>query len=207
MNTYILPIEPGLAHAHLIDLMAAAQTAHAAVQFDIRYAGTNNFTGTAIYDAPRAFIMADAAAALLRAAQHLSGLGYGLRVFDAYRPWHVTVYFWTHFPADHLYLANPNHGSRHNRGCAVDLTLYDLATGAEVRMPSAYDEFNEKAHLHYAGGNASEREARELLQQAMLSEGFSSHPHEWWHFDYQNWQRYAVRDDSFAMLDLLLLSE
>lgn len=204
MHTHNIPIESDLERAQLVDLIAVAQAANVAMQFDIRYASTDNFTGLAVYDAPRAFIRVDAAAALLRATQHLSSFGYGLRVFDAYRPWHVTLYFWVNFPNDRLYLANPSHGSRHNRGCAIDLTLYELATGEEVRMPSAYDEFNEKAHLHYAGGSASEREARELLQTAMLAEGFSSHPHEWWHFDYQNWQRCAVLDDSFAMLDALL---
>ena len=200
MTHYTPPHEPHLAPAPLIDLMALVETTHAPITFDIKYACTDNFTGQVIYPQARAFLMDAAAQALLLVAADLRAQGYGLRVFDAYRPWHITAYFWEHFPNDHLYLANPNEGSRHNRGCAIDLSMYDLNTGEEVEMPSAYDEFNEKSHLNYAGGTPAQNAMRERLQRAMHAHGFTSHPHEWWHFDYANWQDYGVRDDEFEQL-------
>lgn len=203
-NLYIFPYESELHNAPLIDLMALSIQEQAPVTFDIRYASENNFTGKKIYDSPRAFLMAEAALSLIKTAQNLKQKGYGLRIFDAYRPWHVTAYFWTYYPESHLYLADPNQGSRHNRGCAVDLTLYDLATNRDVQMPSHYDEFNEKAHLNYAGGTDAERQARSILQSTMLDAGFTAHTHEWWHFDYIGWEKYRVRDDDFETLDQLL---
>ncbi|MFN2376144.1 MAG: M15 family metallopeptidase, partial [Candidatus Binatia bacterium] len=97
-------------------------------------------------------------------------------------------------PMHRAYLADPLQGSRHNRGCAVDLTLFDLSTGAEVRMPSGYDDFSERAHPHYTGGEASERAARDLLRSIMEAEGFSVYQNEWWHFDYAGWEDYPVLD-------------
>ncbi|MGL4768085.1 MAG: M15 family metallopeptidase [Formosimonas sp.] len=193
MNTHLQP-------ARLIDLMQLAAQQHAHLTFDIKYASCDNFTGRQIYAQPCAFLHDAAAQALLQAAADLAAQGYGLRIFDAYRPWRVTDYFWQHFPASHLYLADPAHGSRHNRGCAVDLTLYDVHTGQEVAMPSAYDEFNEKSHLDYMGGTAEQNAARATLQAAMLAHEFTAHPHEWWHFDYKDWQHFAVRDDAFEDL-------
>lgn len=200
MTHYTPPHEPHLAPAPLIDLMALVEITHAPITFDIKYASTDNFTGQVIYPQARAFLMDAAAQALLRVAADLRAQGYGLRVFDAYRPWHITAYFWQHFPNDHLYLADPNEGSRHNRGCAVDLSLYDLKTGEEVEMPSAYDEFNEKSHLNYADGTPAQNAMRERLQRTMHAHAFTSHPHEWWHFDYAGWQNYGVRDDEFEQL-------
>lgn len=197
MNTHAMPHEPHLAIAPLLDLMELAEQNAASMTFDIKYASTDNFTGQVIYPQPRAFLMAKAAAALLKTCDDLALQGYGLRVFDAYRPWHVTAYFWDGFPADRLYLANPDEGSRHNRGCAIDLTLYDLNTGVEVAMPSAYDEFNEKAHLSYMGGTAAQNAARQLLSESMQRHGFSTHPHEWWHFDFEGWADYRVLDVAF----------
>ena len=201
MTTYTRPHEPKLMPAQLIDLMTFSLEHAANITFDIKYASTDNFTGQVIYPQARAFIMRDAAQALLAVTADLRAHGFGLRVFDAYRPWHITAYFWEHFPNDHLYLADPNEGSRHNRGCAIDLSLYDLKTGTEIEMPSAYDEFNEKSHLNYAGGTETQNAMRALLQTTMLAHGFSAHPHEWWHFDYAGWQNYCVRDDEFTALE------
>lgn len=199
--SYTLPFDPALKPVDLVDLMALSNQRFAAIDYDVRYATENNFTGKQVYPVARLFVARDAAEALMDAAAELSHThGLGLRLFDAYRPWHVTVYFWDHFPNDHLYLADPNEGSRHNRGLAVDLTLYNLATGQEIAMPSEYDEFNEKAHLAYTGGTNEQNTARDILQQLMLKHGFTSHPYEWWHFDYKNWQDHAVLDISFAEL-------
>lgn len=195
-----MPHEPDLIRAPLVDLFAFAALNHANITFDIKYASLDNFTGEVVYPQARAFLMADAAVALVKVAHDLKPRGYGLRVFDAYRPWHVTAYFWDNYPADRLYLANPDEGSRHNRGCAIDLSLYDLNTGLEVDMPSAYDEFNEKSHLNYMGSTPAQNAARAVLSQTMQAHGFTTHPHEWWHFDFMGWASYAVRDDGFEVL-------
>lgn len=166
------------------------------LQFDIRYAGTNNFMGKALYPVARALLQRPAAEALMRAHDRLRKQGYGLLVFDAYRPWSVTREMWDQHPHYRDYLADPLKGSRHNRGCAVDLTLYDLQSGKQVDMPSAYDEFTERAHPDYSGGSTEARQARDLLRAAMESEGFKVYENEWWHFDYQDWQNYPVMNSA-----------
>jgi len=163
-----------------------------ALKLDIRYATTNNFMATAMYPVARALLQRPAAAALQRAHERLRARGYGLVVLDAYRPWQVTRTMWDSHPRDRAYLADPLRGSRHNRGAAVDVTLFDLQTGREVEMPSAYDDFSERAHPDYAGGTPAQREARDLLRAAMEAEGFSVYANEWWHFDYRDWQSYPV---------------
>ncbi|HEV2765813.1 MAG TPA: M15 family metallopeptidase, partial [Pyrinomonadaceae bacterium] len=140
--------------------------------------------------------------ALSRVRRALRKRGYGLLVFDAYRPWHVTKLFWDLTPADKKqFVADPSKGSRHNRGCAVDLTLYDLRTGLEVPMPSAYDDFTERAHVNYSGGAPAERAARDQLRAAMEAEGFQVYEPEWWHFDFQDWRQYPILNLSFEEID------
>jgi D-alanyl-D-alanine dipeptidase len=95
-------------------------------------------------------------------------------------------------PEQRNFVADPAKGSRHNRGCAVDLTLYELATGRAVEMPSVYDEFSERSHPDYAGGTAEQRRLRDLLRSAMEARGFTVYEHEWWHFDHEDWQKYPV---------------
>ena len=125
------------------------------IKLEIRYATTNNFLGTQIYDEPRAFMQRPAAEALVRAHHALKSLGYGLLIHDAYRPWYVTKIFWDATPSAKKWLvANPAEGSKHNRGSAVDLTLYDLKTGKPVEMVSTYDESTERAYAEYPGGTS-----------------------------------------------------
>jgi D-alanyl-D-alanine dipeptidase len=171
------------------------------IYLDVRYATTDNFLGTVFYSQPRAFLQRPAAEALVRAHLWLGELGYGLLVFDAYRPWHVTKMFWDATP-EHLkdFVADPSLGSRHNRGCAVDLTLYDLATGEEVEMPGGYDEFSPRASPDYPGGTARQRWHRELLRQAMEAQGFAVYAGEWWHFDHADWRRYRLGNATFEEL-------
>jgi len=183
----------GSRRAELVDLA----TVDPGIRLDLRYASADNFTGRVIYPSARAFLQRPAAEALRRANERARAEGYGLLVLDAYRPWSVTRLFWDGFPMHRAYLADPLQGSRHNRGCAVDLTLFDLATGAEVRMPSGYDDFSERAHPHYAGGEASERAARDLLRRLMEAEGFTVYENEWWHFDHAGWEDYPVLDLPF----------
>lgn len=171
------------------------------IKLDIRYATTNNFLSTPMYSQARAFLQRPAAEALVRASRALRPKGYGLLVHDAYRPWYVTKMFWDATPADKkIFVANPADGSRHNRGCAVDLTLYDLKTGAAVKMPSGYDEMSKRAYADYPGGTPQERERRDLLRRAMEKEGFTVYPQEWWHFDYRDWSKYPIMNIRFEDL-------
>jgi D-alanyl-D-alanine dipeptidase len=163
------------------------------IQLDIRYATANNFLGTPLYREARAVLQRSAAEALERAHRRLQQQGYGVLIHDGYRPWSVTWIFWQATPPDkHNFVANPATGSRHNRGCAVDLTLYDLKTGRPVVMPSGYDEMTERASPNYQGGTADQRRLRDLLRAAMEAEGFTVDSNEWWHFDYKDWRRYQI---------------
>ena len=171
------------------------------LRFDVRYATANNFLGRPVYQEARVFLQKPAAAALVRAHARLRKHGYGLLIFDGYRPWSVTKLFWESVSQDKRpFLADPREGSRHNRGCAVDLSLFDLRTGREVSMPSAYDEMTERAYPDYTGGTAESRRLRELLRQVMEAEGFTVYPTEWWHFDYRDWREYAILDLPFAAI-------
>jgi D-alanyl-D-alanine dipeptidase len=169
-----------------------------AIHLDVRYAGSNNFLSTPVYSSARAFMQRPAAEALRRAQATLVKQGYGLLIHDAYRPWYVTKIFWDATPPDkHEFVADPAQGSRHNRGCAVDLTMYNLATGQAVEMPSVYDEMSERAYPTYAGGTAEQTRLRDLLRAAMEAEGFTVNTSEWWHFDYKDWARYRIGNVAF----------
>jgi D-alanyl-D-alanine dipeptidase len=168
------------------------------IKLEVRYATSNNFLGTKIYDQARAFMQRPAADAVVRAHHALRPLGYGLLIHDAYRPWYVTKIFWDATPAEKKWLvADPSQGSKHNRGSAVDLTLYDLATGRPVEMVSTYDESTERAYAEYPGGTSRQRWYRELLRQAMEAQGFVVNPQEWWHFDYKDWRAYPIGNITF----------
>ena len=172
------------------------------IRLDIRYATADNFLSTPVYDEARAFLQRPAAEALLRAHRALADTGYGLLVHDAYRPWWVTKVFWEATPKDKRdFVADPAKGSRHNRGCAVDLTLYRLSDGRAVEMPSLYDEMTERAYPGWAGGTPESRGRRDLLRSAMEREGFTVFESEWWHFDYRDWRDYPILNVPFAQLE------
>jgi D-alanyl-D-alanine dipeptidase len=163
------------------------------IKLDIRYATPDNFLSTPVYSSARAFLQRPAAAALLRAHRRLMQRGYGVVIFDAYRPWYVTKIFWDATPPNlHEFVADPAKGSRHNRGCAVDLSLYDLATRREVEMPGAYDEMSQRSYPSYGGGTDEQRARRDLLRREMESQGFAVFPSEWWHFDFKDWREYRI---------------
>ena len=171
------------------------------IKLEIRYATTNNFLGTVFYSEPRAFMQRPAAEAVVRANRKLKASGYGLLVHDAYRPWYVTKVFWDATPDDKKkFVADPSKGSRHNRGCAVDITLYDLKTGKPIEMVSTYDETTDRAYPDYPGGTSLQRWHRELLRAAMESEGFTVYEAEWWHFDYRDWQKYHIGNVAFDQI-------
>jgi CubicO group peptidase (beta-lactamase class C family)/D-alanyl-D-alanine dipeptidase len=171
------------------------------LKFDIRYASSNNFLGTPFYTEARAFLQRPAALALVKANQSLAPYGYGLLIHDGYRPWSVTRMFYDATPPEQRhFVADPKEGSKHNRGCAVDLTLYDLKTGEVINMPSGYDEMTERAYPGYPGGTSLQRWHRELLRQAMEAQGFTVFKHEWWHFDYKDWPKYPILNVPFEEL-------
>ncbi len=171
------------------------------IRLEIRYATTNNFLGTVFYSQARAFMQRPAAEAVVRANSKLKQLGYGLLVHDAYRPWYVTKVFWEATPDDKkVFVADPAKGSRHNRGCAVDLTLYDLKTKKPIAMVSTYDETTARAYPDYPGGTSLQRWHRKLLRDAMEAEGFTVYEAEWWHFDYQDWRKYRIGNVTFAQI-------
>jgi D-alanyl-D-alanine dipeptidase len=172
------------------------------IHLEIRYATTNNFLGTKFYTQARAFMQRPAAEAVVRANKTLKTYGYGLLIHDAYRPWYVTKVFWDATPEDkHVFVADPSKGSRHNRGCAVDLTLYDLKTGRPVEMVSTYDETTARAYPDYPGGTSLQRWHRKLLRDAMEAQGFTVYQAEWWHFDYKDWQKYGIGNVRFEELN------
>ena len=171
------------------------------IHLDIRYATANNFLGTPLYTQARAFLQRPAAEALLRALHRLKPYGYALLIHDAYRPWYVTKIFWDATPPEgKIFVANPSEGSRHNRGCAVDLTLYDLETGKPTQMPGTYDEMSPRSFPDYPAGTSLQRWHRDLLRWAMESEGFTVYEHEWWHFDYKDWREYPILNVPFEKL-------
>ncbi len=171
------------------------------IKLDVRYAGPNNFLGTPFYTSARAFLQRPAAEALARAHKRLEKDGYGLLIHDAYRPWYVTRMFHDATPPRyHLFVADPAQGSRHNRGCAVDLTLYDRKTGRPVEMVGGYDEFSDRAYPDYLGGTALQRWHRDLLRRVMEAEEFAVYDAEWWHFDHRDWRRYPILNVRFEDL-------
>lgn len=181
--------------ADLVELIKVDPT----FKLEIRYATSNNFVGRPVYPEARAFLQRPAAEALKRVNQKLRQQGYGLLIFDGYRPWAITKLFWDVTAGDQRnYVADPAKGSKHNRGCAVDLSLFDLKTGQEVAMPSAYDEMTERAWPTYKGGSEESRRLRDLLRATMEREGFIVNQNEWWHYDYKDWRKYPILNLSFA---------
>jgi D-alanyl-D-alanine dipeptidase len=193
------PAEPPAKRA--TDLVNLA-TLGSSIKFDIRYATSNNLMGFPLYETPMAYMQRPAAEALREVANSLAPFGYGLLVFDAYRPWFVTKMFWDATPpSSHMFVADPSEGSRHNRGCAIDLTLYDTTTGKEVEMTGRYDEMSPRSYADFIGGTSRQRWLRDLLRNAMEKRGFHVYPQEWWHFDYADWQDYAIGNMTFEQLE------
>jgi D-alanyl-D-alanine dipeptidase len=169
------------------------------IRLDIRYATSNNFVGRPLYTEAKAFLQRPAAEALARANASLHQLGYGLLVFDGYRPWSVTKLFWkVTSKQNKKFVADPKKGSRHNRGCAVDLTLYDVKTGKEVEMTGGYDEMTERSYPGYKGGTDEQRKMRDLLRLKMEANGFTVSQFEWWHFDFNGWEKYHIENIPFS---------
>lgn len=169
------------------------------IQLDIKYATTDNFMHRAMYKQARAFARAPVVAALKQIQAELKLKGLGLKIYDGYRPYAVTVDFFKMSP-DTNFVANPKHGSKHNRGCAVDLSLINLKTGKELNMPTSFDSFSRKAAANYPDLSADQLQNRELLKTVMEAHGFKQLKTEWWHFDFNGWQQFELLDVPFNSL-------
>jgi D-alanyl-D-alanine dipeptidase len=167
------------------------------IPLDVRYATPNNFMKTTLYPVAKAYLRAPAARALVDVQRELAAQGLGIKVFDAYRPYRVTVAMWEPIKNPD-YVADPAKGSRHNRGAAVDLTLIDLKTGAELAMPTPYDDFTSRAAHAFNELPEDVLKNRALLRDVMTKHGFEPLPSEWWHYDFGGWERFALMDVDLA---------
>lgn len=169
------------------------------IVLDIRYATENNFTKEKIYNLAKAYARRPVAEALRSVQRDLKPLGLGIKIFDAYRPYKATVKFYEVY-RDTTYVASPYRGSRHNRGCAIDLTLIDLKTGEELKMPTEYDSFRKEAWPSTPIADAEARKNRDLLIRSMQKYGFRVNSSEWWHFDFIGYRQYEILDIDFEEL-------
>ncbi len=185
-----MPVDPGAtAVPDLVDLARHDPR----LRFDIRYATTDNFMRRVLYPVARALAQRPAADALKRVQDRAEAAGYGLLIHDAYRPWRITRMMWDETPpAQREFVANPATGSRHNRGCAIDLTLH--RGGVAVAMPSPYDDFTPAAYRSNRNASAEALANSARLEAWMVAEGFIPLPNEWWHFDWRDWRLYPIMD-------------
>ena len=188
-------IAPTQRQSDLMELVALDPS----IVLDIKYARTDNFMGRVLYpDGARALLQRPEAQALVRVQAALASVGLGLIVFDAYRPASVTQQMWDETAEPlRIFVANPATGSKHNRGCAVDVTLCKRGTDVALRMPSEFDEFTERAFADFDGCSDEERANRSTLRDAMAKEGFAINPKEWWHYDHCTWEQYPLLDVPF----------
>jgi D-alanyl-D-alanine dipeptidase len=170
------------------------------IVLDIRYATTNNFTKEKIYKLARAYARKPVAEGLKRAQEELNKQGLGIKVFDGYRPYSATVKFYEVYH-DTTFVASPYRGSRHNRGCALDITIIDLKTKQELKMPTGYDAFVKEARPTYPIKNIEAKKNRDLLISVMSKQGFKVNASEWWHFDFIGYKNYEVLDIDFEELE------
>jgi len=168
---------------------------------DIRYATTDNFTGEKIYNLARAYARKPVAESLKKIQADLKPQGLGIKIFDAYRPYKATVKFYEVY-RDTTYVASPYRGSRHNRGCALDLTIINLKTGEELKMPTGFDSFQKAAWPTSPVKDPAILKNRTLLINAMQKHGFKVNSSEWWHFDFIGWQKFEVLDIDFEELEI-----
>lgn len=181
--------------------MVELKTIIPTLAYDLRYAGINNFMHRRMYPKKTnaTFLRLPAAFALKKIQEELSTKGYGLKIFDAYRPYSVTEKFWE-LVKDERYVANPAKGSGHNRGIAVDLTIIELATRKELDMGTGFDNFSDTAHHAFTALAATVLQNRKLLKETMTKYGFAIFETEWWHYFWPDVQRYEILDLKFEEL-------
>lgn len=169
------------------------------VVLEVRYATTNNFMQEVMYKQARAFARKPVVAQLKLIQAELKKHGYGLKIYDGYRPYDVTLAFYEK-ATNKKFVANPAKGSKHNRGCAIDLSIIDLKTGKDVPMPTPYDSFEDAAAANYSNLPAHIIKNRDFLIEVMEKHGFKVLAHEWWHFDFVGWEKYDLMDIPFEKL-------
>ncbi|NII84442.1 MULTISPECIES: M15 family metallopeptidase [unclassified Pedobacter] len=169
------------------------------IKLDIRYATNNNFMQQVMYKQARAFARKPVVESLKKIQKELNKKGYGLKIFDGYRPYAVTVEFYKK-ASDKNFVANPSKGSKHNRGCAVDLTLIDLKTGKEITMPTPYDSFLAAAAAKYKNVSPEAKKNRDFLIAIMGKYQMNVLENEWWHYDFSGWKKYDLMDIPFEKL-------
>ncbi|QIL75556.1 M15 family metallopeptidase [Hymenobacter sp. HDW8] len=166
------------------------------ITLDIRYATAANLLGRPLYQQPKAYLRRPAAAALRAVQAELNAVGVGLKIFDAYRPYSVSVAFYDHV-RDETFAAPPWRGSRHNRGCSVDVTLVSLNTGQELSMPTDFDDMTPAAHADFSGVPTLALLNRAVLRAVMSRHCFEQYTGEWWHFDHKCWENHDLMDLEF----------
>ncbi|MBB6237329.1 D-alanyl-D-alanine dipeptidase [Pedobacter sp. AK013] len=169
------------------------------IKLDIRYATNNNFMQQVMYKQARAFARKPVVESLKKIQKELNKKGYGLKIFDGYRPYAVTVEFYKK-ASDKNFVANPSKGSKHNRGCAVDLTLIDLKTGKEITMPTPYDSFLAAAAAKYKNVSPEAKKNRDFLIAIMGKYQMNVLENEWWHYDFSGWKKFDLMDIPFEKL-------
>ncbi|WP_406824743.1 M15 family metallopeptidase [Pedobacter sp. KACC 23697] len=179
----------------LVEIKKAIPT----IKLDIRYATRNNFMQQVMYKQARAFARKPVVDALKKIQKELSKKGYGLKIYDGYRPYAITVEFYKK-ASDKNFVANPAKGSKHNRGCAVDLTLIHLKTGKELLMPTPYDSFSGAAAAKYEKVSPEAKQNRDFLIAIMAKYQMNVLENEWWHYDFTAWKSYDLMDIPFEKL-------
>ena len=171
------------------------------IVYDLRYATTNNFMHRLMYPAKTnfTFLRKPATIALLKVQRELNKSGWGLKIFDAYRPFSVTVKFWE-LVHDERFVANPSKGSGHNRGTTVDLTIINLKTGAELNMGTGFDNFSDTAFHSFTQLPEEVLQNRMLLKSSMENYGFKAYNEEWWHYSLAESARFELLDIDFKKL-------
>lgn len=156
------------------------------VDIDLTYATPENFTGQPVYAKEAGcFLNAEADRLLTRAVELARPLGLRLKIFDAFRPAEAQWILWNHTP-DPGFLADPRRGSPHSMGAAVDLTLIEAASGIELDMGTAFDEFTPRSHHGNQEIDALAQRHRHLLMGIMTTAGWDFYRNEWWHYQLFN---------------------
>jgi len=171
------------------------------IVLDIRYATTNNFTGEKIYNLAKAYARRPVVKALKKAQAEFNKRGYSIKIYDAYRPYSATVKFYEVMKGDTMYVANPYKGSRHNRGCALDMTIVDSKTKKELKMPTGYDAMEKDAWPTTPIADPEIKKNRKTLISVMERNGFKVYTTEWWHFDFVGYEKFDVMDIRFEELE------
>ena len=178
--------------AKLVSVRAAVPSAKIA----LRYTGADTIFGISLHDAADAFMDSEAANALQKASEKLAAYGYGLLIWEAYRPWYVSKLASDLMPKDKKnMLPLPDRGEDRNTGRTIDVSLYDLQTGEPVDMISDFDEVSVRQFPGFTGGTERQRNLRDLLVSVMQDAGFVQGKEEWWHFSYgdtKDWQHLNI---------------